>query len=253
MDGKVIQFNRSIVGSHRAQLLIPDASDLTSKSFESSYFEADFWRDKNAIIGESIGRHTTWFIQAPDNTVSPHWVLRHYYRGGFIAKFNTDKYLYSGLKKTRCYREITLLQQMLALNLPVPKPVAARVIVNKAFYQADLLMEKLIARDLIAHLKDTALSDEHWRAIGKTIADFHNNGIDHADLNAHNILMNEHQKIWLIDFDRCKQRTINKKWQSDNMARLHRSFVKEKKLNKTLNYQNSDWNVLESAYRESLH
>ena len=253
MDGKVIQFDGAFNYKRRAQLLIPKTSNLTSKSFESSYFEADFWRDKNAIIGESIGRHTTWFIQAPDNTVSPQWVLRHYYRGGLVAKVNNDQYLYTGLKNTRCYREIALLQIMIALDLPVPKPVAARVIVHNAFYRADLLMEKLMASDLVAHLNEMALSVEQWRSIGKTIANFHNNGIEHADLNAHNILMNEQQKIWLIDFDRCKQRAINSTWQLKNMTRLHRSFDKEKRLNKNLNYQDSDWDILEAAYREALH
>ena len=252
MDGRVIQFD----GSRGARLLIPENSNLTSKSFESSYFDADFWRERNAIVGESIGRHTTWFIQAPDNTVSTEWVLRHYYRGGLVAKINNDKYLYTGIKNTRCYREITLLQQMIALGLPVPKPVAGRLIVNRAFYQADLLMEKLKARDLVAHLNEKTMSEEQWKNIGKTIANFHNNGIDHADLNAHNILMNEQDEIWLIDFDRCNKRSVAssfKSWQGKNMARLQRSFVKEKRLSPELNYQVDDWNILEMAYKESLN
>ena len=53
--------------------------------------------------------------------------------------------------------------------------------------------------------------------------------ICHTDLNAHNILVQQletEQKCWLIDFDKCSQKSGDY-WKQGNLERLHRSFVKE--------------------------
>ena len=53
--------------------------------------------------------------------------------------------------------------------------------------------------------------------------------ICHTDLNAHNILVQQlenGQKCWLIDFDKCGQKSGDS-WKQGNLERLHRSFVKE--------------------------
>jgi 3-deoxy-D-manno-octulosonic acid kinase len=57
------------------------------------------------------------------------------------------------------------------------------------------------------------------------IAKFHHAGVDHADLNAHNILLDAAQRVSVIDFDRGRLRTPGS-WRLRNLRRLHRSLLK---------------------------
>ena len=236
-------------------LLLPNSSSLLH-SIESEqatlnrYFDISFWKDNDLVVGQSKGRNITWFVQS--NLCDLPWVLRHYYRGGLIAKLINDRYLYSSLQNTRVYKEIALLEKMLSLGLPVPKPIAGKIQRKGFFYSADLLMEKLDARDLVALLKQSNFNETLWTNIGETIAEFHNQSIYHSDLNAHNILVDDKNKIWLIDFDKCEFRDDSSSWKNDNMERLNRSFEKEKNKFSSFNYNNGCWKILNAAYLNSL-
>jgi 3-deoxy-D-manno-octulosonic acid kinase len=61
--------------------------------------------------------------------------------------------------------------------------------------------------------------------VGALVARFHRAGIWHADLNAHNVLVAPGQ-LYLIDFDRGRQRGPAETWQRANLQRLRRSLVK---------------------------
>jgi 3-deoxy-D-manno-octulosonic acid kinase len=54
--------------------------------------------------------------------------------------------------------------------------------------------------------------------------------------------------VWLIDFDKCEIRQGNN-WKRSNMARLKRSFEKEKRL-RNIHWQLADWQMLMSAYND---
>ena len=85
------------------------------------------------------------------------------------------------------------------------------------------------AQDLTALLQTQQLPNDIWQAIGKLIRQLHDLQICHTDLNAHNILVQQlgnEQKCWLIDFDKCGQKSGDS-WKQGNLERLHRSFVKE--------------------------
>src|SRR5690606_39607229 len=58
------------------------------------------------------------------------------------------------------------------------------------------------------------------------VARFHREGLDHVDLNAHNILFDEAGKGWMIDFDRCRMHIPATAWRERNLARLQRSLRK---------------------------
>ncbi len=230
-------------------LMIPSSGELDISSIMTEYFEPSFWQNKGQIVGQSKGRNTTWFIDPQDiNFQNNQWVLRHYYRGGLVAKLISDHYFYTTLEATRCYRELEILQQMVALQLPVPKPIAARMIRSGLFYQADLIMQKIAATDLVAILKQTSLSENMWREVGKIIAKFHQNGIDHADLNSHNIMIDNNNKVWLIDFDRGSIKPPEEPWQLKNIERLHRSLIKEKGLHEPFHFNKNDWVSLIDGY-----
>jgi 3-deoxy-D-manno-octulosonic acid kinase len=65
-----------------------------------------------------------------------------------------------------------------------------------------------------------------WEEAGRMIARFHRAGLDHADLNAQNILFDDAGHGWLIDFDRGVLRIPATRWRERNLARLKRSLLK---------------------------
>ena len=231
-------------------LLLPKINKPLTDLLKNDWFEAAFWRHQNAITGQSVGRGITWFVKFQDE----YWVLRHYNRGGLVEKVLKDKYLFTGVKQTRCYQEILLLEQMYSQGLPVPKPIAARIVREGLFYRADLLIEKIHnSQDLFHHLQKAVLSERDWHIIGAMIAKFHQAGIYHSDLNAHNILVDEQHEFWLIDFDKCETRVVAERWQQENLERLHRSFRKEKELHATFYFEDQDWHWLIQGYQSFYH
>ncbi len=64
-----------------------------------------------------------------------------------------------------------------------------------------------------------------WRAVGAAVARLHRHGVDHADLNAHNILLDAAGTVSVIDFDRGQLRAPGA-WTSRNLARLKHSLQK---------------------------
>ena len=76
---------------------------------------------------------------------------------------------------------------------------------------------------------------------------FHAAGIDHTDLNIHNILLDDAGQSWLIDFDKCSRRAAGD-WQQANLARLQRSLRKEKGKQPSLHWDESHWAMLLSGY-----
>ena len=91
------------------QHMLVDSQYEGALSFDS--FEADFWRQRNAITGQAKGRGTTLFSHANGQT----WVLRHYRRGGLPGKILSDQYFFSGVEKSRPFCEFRLL---FAMRLP---------------------------------------------------------------------------------------------------------------------------------------
>lgn len=215
-------------------------------SFE--LFSPDFWQQRDAITGTAQGRGTTYFIKHDNNQ----WVLRHYYRGGLIGRLIHDSYLYLGLNKTRAIREYALLAKLNSLGLPAPAPIACKISRHGLYYRADILSERITnANDVFTITQSQQLSEMLWQKIGATIANFHHYGIYHHDLNIHNILIDDQQKIWLIDFDQGEEREQGA-WQQDNMSRLLRSFHKEKTKNPQMLWTEESWQPLLSGYQSAM-
>ncbi|QUM74920.1 3-deoxy-D-manno-octulosonic acid kinase [Moritella sp. 24] len=209
------------------------------------YFDGAYWQRNNAIIGSAFGRGITWFFKINHDE----FVLRHYHRGGLIGKLIKDAYFYTGLESTRAYQEFVVTQKLIDKGLPAPKPIAGQVIKKGLFYQADLITQKIEgANDLVAVLKDRALANDDYKQIGAMIRRFHDVELWHADLNTHNIILDGDGKWWLIDFDRCKFKSAADSWKKANLARLQRSFVKEKNKDSAFKWQSSDWDLLLAGY-----
>lgn len=176
-------------------------------------------------------------------------VLRHYYRGGFPAYLTKDRYLFRGWQQTRSYRELILLQQMIAHGLPVPQPAAARVERKGLFYVADIATLKIEGAKTLAQLLcESELERAVWSAVGKTIRSFHQLGFQHVDLNARNILFDLSGKIYLIDFDRCIRRPYAKTWAQAGVERLQRSLVKIRDQEPVFNFSTENFAALRQGY-----
>jgi len=219
--------------------------DNEIENFSQDLLDSDYWQSNNQVVGTAQGRGTTWFIEVDNKQ----WVLKHYYRGGLIGKFNKDSYLFSNYGNTRATKEFELLNQLRDLNLPAPKPIACRVIKSGLFYKADILTERVCnAQDLISLLIKQSVNANLWHNIGKTIKAFHDHNVYHHDLNIHNILIDDQNKVWLIDFDQGEVRADSTNWKEENMSRLLRSFNKEKNKLEALHWQANEWDLLLTGY-----
>jgi 3-deoxy-D-manno-octulosonic acid kinase len=119
-----------------------------------------------------------------------------------------------------------LLDTLHASGLPVPRPVAARYVRSGVVYRADLITEELPTRRTVAQaLADAPLDAVTWQAIGANIGRLHARGVQHADLNAHNLLLGDDGAVYVLDFDRGRIRPRGA-WEQDVLGRLRRSLVK---------------------------
>lgn len=73
----------------------------------------------------------------------------------------------------------------------------------------------------------------------------HQVGVNHTDLNIHNILIDDKDRVWIIDFDKCRFETSGD-WKHQNLDRLKRSFEKELK-SKNIIWSKTDFDELVSA------
>ncbi len=227
-------------------LILYDASRISQIS--QALFEASHWPDAPAAPGYSGGRGATLFVRHEDQD----WVLRHYHRGGLVGRYLNDRFLWTGLRRSRPYREFLLLEELVRKQLPVPEPVAARAVRHGLVYSADLITQKIPdVVPLSTRLAQQSLGEDVWRSVGQLIGEFHNHDVFHADLTAHNLQIDGADKIFLLDFDRGRIMRGPGAWQENNMRRLQRSLNKIS-ATENISLPSGSWDVLVDAYRERL-
>jgi 3-deoxy-D-manno-octulosonic acid kinase len=187
----------------------------------ASWFDARHWGER-AVPVHAGGRGGAWFIDAPFGAA----VLRDYRRGGLAAKFSHDRYLWHGADRTRSFAEFRLTRALHALGLPVPRALAACYRRQGTSYSAAILVERLQGVRSFGQLVVDDPAAAPWEAAGRLVARFHRAGLDHADLNAHNVLFADPSRGWLIDFDKCELKIPATAWRERNLARMRRSLLK---------------------------
>jgi 3-deoxy-D-manno-octulosonic acid kinase len=193
-----------------------------SPQVDGRWFDPAYWQDQGALNTLTGGRGGVAVIVTPAGEC----VLRHYRRGGMVAKLMGDRYLWTGAERTRGFAEFRLLQAMHGLGLPAPHVVAARYQRLGVHYRADLIMRRIPdTQTLAACLADGRLDAELAQEVGALVARFHRAGVWHADLNAHNVLVAS-SALYMIDFDRGCMREPGEGWRMANLQRLRRSLFK---------------------------
>lgn len=178
------------------------------------------WEPPATPVAEG-GRGAAWFVESGFGR----GVLRRYRRGGLAARASRDRYLWLGEARVRSFAEFRLLASLRSQGLRVPSPLLAGYWRQGLAYRAAIVVERIEgASALAAFLDDPGAAA--WPAAGGAIARLHAAGVDHADLNAHNVLIDAAGEAWLIDFDRGRRRPVASGWREANLARLSRSLAK---------------------------
>jgi 3-deoxy-D-manno-octulosonic acid kinase len=206
-------------------------------------FDPASWRD-GVQEHAGRGRGRVAFVSAGHRQ----FALRAYRRGGLIGRLVADRYLWFGESRTRSFREWRMLARLYAAGLPVPRPAAAAWWRQAAFYRAALASLRIPAAEpLSARLSAGEVVD--WRAIGAVLRRFHDAGAWHADLNAHNILIDDSAGVWLLDFDRGRLLGPGS-WREGNLARLERSLRKIAMEPEAPAFSHQGWRALRAGYEE---
>lgn len=210
------------------------------------WFDPGYWRKRDAITGEAPGRGATVFFADSGRE----FALRHYRRGGLAARLSADHYFWRGELATRPFAEWHLTYHLAHAGLPVAPPVAARYTRRGLFYRGDLITGRLAGtRSLAAALGDGSVPILTWISIGRCLRRFHDLGVCHADLNAHNILLDGEGIVHVIDFDRATLRHPGL-WRDANLVRLRRSLDKVTDELPPGRASEADWHSLLAGYRE---
>lgn len=232
---------RIVVAGRHSMLAPADAAETP----RPAWFDPAEWRGAGAVAVETSGRGAVLIAPHGDDT----WVLRHYRRGGLVARVIDDHYLWLGLDRSRAFREWRLLRKLRAAGLPVPNPVAAHVYRTGAIYTADIITSYLAdTRKLSWYIEQGRVPPECWRSIGAMVGAVHAHGVDHPDLTAHNILLDGAGRTFLVDFDNARLKTPGR-WQRDGLDRLNRSLRKVA-LETGTNFDDGAWSEIEAGYTE---
>ncbi len=231
------------------QLIIKQI-DSVKHPFNETDFNLAYWQSKKDSTELSGGRGASQKITIKRQC----YVLRHYLRGGLIARFLYDLYLWTGLKQSRPYVEKEVVQIALQNNLPVPEVVAYCVQKKGLFYRASIISRFIKNEGTLAtFLYDSELADSQWFELGKLIKRFHRADIFHADLNANNILLDEAGKFTIIDFDKAKIISPLGSLAQQNVQRLLRSLEKIQNIRKQQNlpfhFNQKQWAQLLTGYK----
>lgn len=206
----------------------------------TDFFDPDWWQARNAVQARFSGRGQALLV-AHDGA---RWVLRRYLRGGLVAKVSNQTYVWTGLDNTRAWQEWHLTAALRAQGLPVPRPVAAHVVRQGAWYRGDLLTEYLPGTqpfcDLLAAGQATPA---HWQRIGSVLRQLREADVHHPDLNVRNVLIDAQDQVQVIDFDKARFGTTAVQFAKD-LARFKRSIDKFNGQQPAPCVREADWQTL---------
>jgi 3-deoxy-D-manno-octulosonic acid kinase len=200
------------------------------------------WAEAREHARELSGRGVVYAVPAPTPGPDrrPRWAVRHYRRGGALGPLLSDRYLAVG--ESRPVREAAAAATLRERGIPTPAVVAGATYGTGVFYRADLVTELVPdGTDLAAMVfgaqstgagppAATGGAEDALRSAGRLVARMGSAGVEHADLNAKNILLTPGRrgpKAFVLDLDRCGVVTPGGPGRTKSMRRrLERSLRK---------------------------
>ena len=238
------------VATARGALLVSAREAGRFERGGEALFTPAYWQSRGELQPTSRGRGSSWFIVPGGAPDAGQWALRHYRRGGWLAaRASLDRYLWQGEDAVRSFAEWRLLAALRARGLPVPEPVGASYQRSAFTYRCDLITRRISGAGPLSDLLSAGpAAPALWDALGRVLAQLHAVGCDHADLNAHNILVAGDGALSIIDFDRGALRPPGD-WHADNLQRLQRSLRKVTRGLPAARFGRADWARLVEGYR----
>ncbi len=159
-----------------------------------------------------VGRGRTWAVPAPapGHAHARGWVVRHYRRGGLMARWLRDWYFAVG--EPRPVAELRASLEASRRGIPTPAVVAGSVHAAGAFYRADLVTEEIpggvdLAEVLFGDGERSVPPLPALAAAGTLVRRLAEAGVRHADLNAKNLVLQptgDGIRAWVVDLDGCR-------------------------------------------------
>ncbi|MFV2031924.1 MAG: 3-deoxy-D-manno-octulosonic acid kinase [Gammaproteobacteria bacterium] len=219
----------------------------TIDNLEARHFDPAYWHDRPDFGRIHGGRGGSIEIVLAGRPA----ILRRYLRGGMVAPWVSDLYLWTGKSRTRPWREWEITRLALTAGLPVPEPLGIYVQRNGLLYRAAIITALIEDTETLAKRLSHSLLDENaWYQLGSLIRRLHAHGICHPDVNTTNLLINPQGQFYIIDFDRARLMKKQGDWQWGPLSRLQRSLKKIGR-QQELYYQESDWQALMDGYQKS--
>jgi 3-deoxy-D-manno-octulosonic acid kinase len=159
-------------------------------------------------------------------------VLRHYRRGGMLARWVGETYL--GPWRPRPFRELTVAVTARARGVPTAEVLAARV-AGRWLYGGALVTAEIPGAtpvlEAVRAARDRAVRRRLAAAAGLAVGVMHRAGVHHVDLNLGNVLTQvdaRGARASVIDFDRARltPRLVPAGARRRSLQRLRRSLHK---------------------------
>lgn len=209
------------------------------------------WAAARPDAKELLGRGLTLHVPAPAGAAAAEgerWVVRHYRRGGAVARINEDRYLDIGTR--RPVRELKASHAARERGLPTPQVIGFAFHPTGVWYRADIVTRWVpdsvdLAAVLFPDDPASQPAERGRRAMaltGELVRRAHEAGLVHNDLNLKNVLLQhfdadagERASGWLLDLDRAAvTRDSVAKFERDLMLRrFARSLKKWEKKRRT--------------------
>jgi 3-deoxy-D-manno-octulosonic acid kinase len=128
-------------------------------------------------------------------------VIKYYRRGGAIRYLIKKRYLKCG--KTRSQVEYELLQKVRSLGINAPDPVAFAYR-GRLFYQCWLVTREIQYHQTLAQLSRSNQEQARMamKAVIRQVSMLIKNKILHADLHPGNVIVDNQNQVYLLDFDK---------------------------------------------------
>ncbi len=212
---------------------------------ERKHFDLGYWQASAKYENVTGGRGGSIKISLDGIPA----ILRQYMRGGMVTRVSSDRYLWLGRNRTRAWREWAILKLALEAGMPVPTPLGVCVCREGLSYRAAIITAYIKDTETLAErIAHSELGLKSWHRLGLLLQKFQRHRFRHADLNANNLLIDQRDQFYIIDFDKARVMRNLDNWQWSPLLRLQRSLEKINR-RQELHYRPSDWQALIDGYQ----